>query len=304
MTTNKNTQHTLNVPTQWNGTLIGALVGVWVGAWVGILGGALVGGLVTVLIDHTDMKVVFHSNLKDVGDKQTELESVLTDWVDHVNDLCEELAVLRWRISKRTDLYISRNWERVLKLKRRSLQRVEVEALIEAVEQEIIASKVAAVNAKAEAVTAREELEQTKAENTAVKDACVQAKLARVQERLDGIEAGMIASMQTHFIHPELMADKEVVMNVLRVCKGFLGGGNILLFRVSEELQADKEVVMTAVTYNGWELQYASDELKADKEVVMTAVISNGVAHWQCKAVERNDDGKFILTKMAQQILK
>jgi hypothetical protein len=27
-------------------------------------------------------------------------------------------------------------------------------------------------------------------------------------------------------------------------------------------------------------------------------------AHWQCKAVERNDDGKFILTKMAQQILK
>ena len=84
----------------------------------------LVGVLVTVLIDHTDMKVVFHSNLKDVGDKQTELESVLTEWVDHVNDLREELSVLRWHISKRTDLYMSRNWERVLKLKRRSLQRV------------------------------------------------------------------------------------------------------------------------------------------------------------------------------------
>ncbi len=45
-----------------------------------------------------------------------------------------------------------------------------------------------------------------------------------------------------------------------------------------EPLRGDRELVMTAVTQDGWALEYASDALQADREVFLAAVTQNGDA--------------------------
>ncbi len=93
--------------------------------------------------------------------------------------------------------------------------------------------------------------------------------------------------LYTDCVKPELLGDREVLLNLLKF------DGN-LLKKAPEELKNDKEVVLTAVSHSHDALNYVSQELKNDRDIAKKALLYH---YWAIFYVSENliNDKSFFL---------
>ena len=68
----------------------------------------------------------------------------------------------------------------------------------------------------------------------------------------------------------------------------------------TEELKGDRKIVMVAVSNNGFALRYATQELKGDREIVMAAVSQQGGA-LQFATEELKGDREIVMAAVSQK---